>query len=77
MALHNKVALVTGGGQGIGQVVAEKLASMGAHAILADINIENAEKKVRLGAIKGKFEDLDISEVVNKVHQADIEIIAN
>ena len=45
MALNNKIALVTGGGQGIGQVVAVKLASMGAHAILADINIENAEKE--------------------------------
>jgi 3-oxoacyl-[acyl-carrier protein] reductase len=44
MELKDKVALITGGGQGIGQVIGEKLASMGAHAVLADINLENAEK---------------------------------
>jgi 3-oxoacyl-[acyl-carrier protein] reductase len=44
MELKDKVALITGGGQGIGQVIGENLASMGAHAVLADINLENAEK---------------------------------
>lgn len=44
MELNNKVALVTGGGQGIGQVISENLASMGAHIVLADINFENAQK---------------------------------
>lgn len=44
MKLNNKAALITGGGQGIGQVVAENLAKMGAHVVLADINLEQAEK---------------------------------
>jgi 3-oxoacyl-[acyl-carrier protein] reductase len=44
MELKDKVALITGGGQGIGQVIGENLASMGAHAVLADIDLENAEK---------------------------------
>ena len=44
MELQNKVALVTGGGQGIGQIIGADLAKMGAHVVLADINLENAEK---------------------------------
>ena len=44
MEFNNKVVLVTGGGQGIGQVIGENLSSMGAHTVLADINLENAEK---------------------------------
>ena len=34
----------TGGGQGIGRTVAEELARLGAHTVLADINLETAEK---------------------------------
>jgi len=41
------------------------------------LGIESGEKKIRLEVTKGKFEDLDIREVVEKVHDADIEIIAN
>lgn len=41
------------------------------------LGIESADRKVRLEVTKGKFEDVDIQEVVKKVHDADIEIIAN
>jgi len=41
------------------------------------LGIESGEKKNRLEVTKGKFEDVDIREVVKKVHEADIEIIAN
>ena len=44
MELENKIALITGGGQGIGQVIGENLAKIGAHIVLADINLGNAEK---------------------------------
>ena len=44
MDLNNKIVLVTGGGQGIGRVIGENLASIGAHVVLADINLENAQK---------------------------------
>ena len=47
MELTNRVALVTGGGQGIGQVISESLASMGAHIFLADINLDNAQKSAK------------------------------
>ena len=47
MELKDKVALVTGGGQGIGQVVGDNLATSGAHVVFGDINLENAEKSAK------------------------------
>jgi 3-oxoacyl-[acyl-carrier protein] reductase len=47
MELDQKVALITGGGQGIGRVIADNLAKMGAHTVLGDINLENAEKSAK------------------------------
>ena len=44
MELKDKVALVTGGGQGIGKVIGDKLARAGAHVIFGDINFESAER---------------------------------
>ena len=41
--LENKVAVVTGGAQGIGRAIAELLARRGAHIVLADINVEKAQ----------------------------------
>ena len=41
------------------------------------LGIESGNKKIRLEISKGKFEDVDIREVVKKVHDADIEVMAN
>jgi len=41
------------------------------------LGIESADKKVRAEITKGRFDDIDIREVVRRVHAADIEIIAN
>ena len=41
------------------------------------LGIESAKKEIRLEVTKGKFEDIDIREVVRTIHEADIEIIAN
>lgn len=41
------------------------------------LGIENSNKNIRLAVTKGTFEDIDIREVVKKVHDADIEVIAN
>jgi len=44
MELKDKIALVTGGGQGIGQVIGDNLAKSGAHVIFGDIDLEKAKK---------------------------------
>ncbi|QNP41907.1 (S)-acetoin forming diacetyl reductase [Lysobacter solisilvae (ex Woo and Kim 2020)] len=41
---NGKVALITGGGQGIGQAIAERLYADGFKVAVADLNIENARK---------------------------------
>jgi radical SAM superfamily enzyme YgiQ (UPF0313 family) len=41
------------------------------------LGIESAERKVRLEISKGKFEDVDIKKVIQYVHEADIEVMAN
>ncbi len=41
------------------------------------LGIESGDKSVRLEVAKGKFEDVDVKEVIKKVHDADIEVMAN
>jgi sorbitol-6-phosphate 2-dehydrogenase len=42
--LFNKVALVTGGAQGLGQALCRRFAQEGAHVVVADLNLEGAER---------------------------------
>jgi rhamnulose-1-phosphate aldolase/alcohol dehydrogenase len=42
--LAGRVALVTGGGSGIGRAAARKLAELGAHVVVADLNLDAAQK---------------------------------
>jgi 3-oxoacyl-[acyl-carrier protein] reductase len=47
MRLKDRVAIVTGGGRGLGRAYSLKLAEEGAKVVVADLNIENANKVVR------------------------------
>ncbi|MHB9071633.1 MAG: SDR family NAD(P)-dependent oxidoreductase [Sedimentisphaerales bacterium] len=47
MLLKNQVAIITGGASGIGKVIAESFADEGAKIVVADINLEAAQKAVR------------------------------
>ena len=50
--LKSKIAIVTGGGQGIGKHAAKTLAAAGATIVIADLNKETAEQTAaELGAI--------------------------
>ena len=42
--LLDQIALVTGGGQGLGQAICDRLADEGAHLVVADLNLETAEQ---------------------------------
>ena len=44
MKLKDRIAIVTGGGKGIGAEICLKLASEGAKIVIAEMDIENGEK---------------------------------
>lgn len=68
MALDNQIAIVTGGGQGIGERIALRLARDGAALIIADINVDGArntaEAIARTGGRKATVIAADISDEV-------------
>ena len=41
------------------------------------LGIESSDKKIRLEVSKGRFEDVDIQKVIQQVHDANIEVMAN
>ena len=59
MKLENRVAVVTGAGQGIGKAIAEKLSQEGAAVIVADLNAETA--KTTAAEIGGLAHTVDVS----------------
>jgi NAD(P)-dependent dehydrogenase (short-subunit alcohol dehydrogenase family) len=79
MILADKIALVTGAGQGIGRAIAVALAEAGAHVIVADINGATAEETAsavaqyqrRTKAIQADVGDLtEIDRMVNETMAA-------
>ena len=84
-SLINKVAIVTGAARGIGREIAITLADVGANVVVADINLEGANKVVReiidkkKGGIAVKVDvslkrdvDLMVREVLKKFSTIDI-----
>ncbi|MBC7814886.1 MAG: bifunctional aldolase/short-chain dehydrogenase [Burkholderiales bacterium] len=73
-----KVVLITGGASGIGRATAYKLASDGAHVVVADINTENGEEvaadlQKRFGKKRAMFVHTDVTSeaaVQNSMQQA-------
>jgi sorbitol-6-phosphate 2-dehydrogenase len=42
--LQDRIAIVTGGAQGLGEAICRRLAHEGAHVVIADLNLEGAER---------------------------------
>jgi 3-oxoacyl-[acyl-carrier protein] reductase len=59
MRLTDKVCIVTGAGQGIGEAYARRFASEGAKVVVADVNAEKGEAVAR--SIGAAFERVDVS----------------
>ena len=88
MRLKDKVALITGGARGIGKAIGLVYAKEGADIVIADVNLEEAEKTVKEIELLGRkalaltmdvTDYTKVEEVVNKILDkfAKIDILVN
>ncbi len=62
MKLEGRIALVTGGGSGIGRAVALRFAEEGAHVVVNDVRLETAEKTVKEMRGTGRAIQADVAD---------------
>jgi meso-butanediol dehydrogenase / (S,S)-butanediol dehydrogenase / diacetyl reductase len=68
-SLSGRVAVVTGGGSGLGAATARRLAAEGAHVVVADIDDERAERVARAIADDGNDGE---SSIVDIAHEGEV-----
>lgn len=67
MNLNNQVAIVTGGGQGIGQQIALRLAREGAIVIIADVNARGGDETVQMiNSEHGQRATLSVTDITSE-----------
>lgn len=71
MRFKNKVAIVTGGGQGLGEAIARRLAKEGAHIVVADVHLDLAEKVA--GEIARKFKRRSMAVAVDVTREDQVQ----
>jgi NAD(P)-dependent dehydrogenase (short-subunit alcohol dehydrogenase family) len=65
--LNNKIALITGGGSGIGKEVCKVLAKQGAHVIVVDLNTDSANSTVSEITANGNTAEAISLDVTNQL----------
>jgi len=73
--LQDRIALVTGGGQGLGQAICARLAKEGAHIVVADLNEETA--KTTAGEIRTSTDRRAISFKVDVTDEAQVKAMVD
>ncbi|EKN64269.1 3-ketoacyl-(acyl-carrier-protein) reductase [Neobacillus bataviensis LMG 21833] len=74
MRLKDKVSIITGGSQGIGEAIARKAGEHGAKVVIADINEETGEKALdclKSDGIDAVFVKADVSREQDVIHLMD------
>ena len=69
--LEDKIVLVTGGAQGLGEAICHRLAVEGAHVVVADLNLEGAQKVA--DEIVARTDRRAVAVKVNVTVEADVE----
>lgn len=85
MDVRDRVCLVTGGAQGIGQATAEALARRGGRVVVADVQLEKAQRVAAALAVPGMAVHLDVTDDASirdavahvAEHLGDIAILVN
>ena len=71
--LQDRIALVTGGGQGLGQAISMRLAQEGAHVVVADLNEETA--KLAAGEIMSSTDRKALAIKVDVTDEGQVEAV--
>ncbi|WP_408008429.1 3-oxoacyl-ACP reductase FabG [Pseudalkalibacillus sp. A8] len=64
--LTGKVAIVTGAARGLGKGIADKLANLGAHVVVSDLNQEGADRTVSQIIERGGNAEVNLCDVSNE-----------
>jgi sorbitol-6-phosphate 2-dehydrogenase len=73
-ALLDKIAIVTGGGQGLGEAICYRLADEGAHVVVADMNAQtSAQVAANIHARSARSDRKAIAVQVNVTDEAQVE----